>query len=287
VSDRPPPPPGQSADDIAVLLEHTQYRGIKNIGRGAMGAVYEIEHRLLRRRFALKVLHARLAIDRQYVDRMRVEAQSMARLSHPNLVEVVDFWTAADARPCIVMELLRGHTLAQELIERRKPPVSESVKIARQVLAALGAAHAEGVVHRDIKPENIFRTTTGAIKVLDFGVARVLPIEPRSPLAPLAIPTDTGTVVGSPRFLSPEGAAGRKVDHRADICSVGLVLYVMLAGRGPFDNLTQTVALAPSSFRHEVTPELDAVVMKAIEERPERRFQSAAEFSSALDQLGC
>ena len=250
-----------------------------------MGAVYEIEHRFLGRRFVMKVLHARFAGEPQFVDRMRVEAQSMARLHHPNVVDVADFWIAADGRPCIVMELLQGRTLAAELVRRRNLPVIETIPIIRQVLSALGAAHALGIVHRDIKPENIFLTTAGVVKVLDFGVARVLD-SAGSSLVPLALPTDTGTIVGSPRFLSPEGAAGRKVDTRADIYSVGLVAYVMLAGRGPFDSLKHTQLQSPSHFAgSEVTSELDAVVIQAIEQDPDARYQSADEFSAALDRF--
>lgn len=277
------PPPGQTADPIEGLLADTQYRHRKYIGRGGMGAVYEVEHRILGKRFVLKVLHARFAGEPQFIDRMRVEAQSMARLHHPNVVAVVDFWVAADGRPCIVMELLQGRTLAADLAERRKPPVAESVAIVRQVLSALGAAHAVGIVHRDIKPENIFLTTGGVVKVLDFGVARVLPAAADRPLAPLALPTDTGTVIGSPRFVSPEGAAGQKVDARADIYSVGLVIYVMLAGRGPYDSMKQAQVEPPSRFAGAgIAAELDAIVMKAIEHDPDARYQSATEFSAAL-----
>jgi len=280
------PPPGQSAEAIEALLAATPYRLCKYIGRGGMGAVHEVEHRFLGRRFVLKVLHGRFAGDPQFVDRMRVEAQSMARLHHPNVVDVVDFWTAVDGRPCIVMELLQGRTLAQELGRRRKPPVAETVGIVRQVLSALGAAHAVGIVHRDIKPENIFLTADSVVKVLDFGVARVLPASGNKSVVPLALPTDTGAIVGSPRFVSPEGAAGQKVDERADIYSVGLVTYVMLAGRGPFDSFAQTEVEPPSRFADPgVTRELDAVVMKAIEQQPDARYQTVAEFSKALDEF--
>jgi serine/threonine protein kinase len=279
-------PPGQSAEVIEALLASTQYRLCKYLGRGGMGAVYEVEHRFLGRRFVLKVLHARFAGEPQFVDRMRVEAQSMARLHHSNIVDVVDFWTAVDGRPCIVMELLQGRTLAQELAQRRKLPVGETVTIIRQVLYALGAAHEIGIVHRDVKPENIFLTNSGIVKVLDFGVARVLPAVANNSLMPLALPTDTGAIVGSPRFVSPEGAAGQKVDERADIYSVGLITYVMLAGRGPFDALRQAQLEPPSRFAgSDVSAGLDSIVIKAIAEHPDARYQTVAGFLSALDQF--
>ena len=251
-----------------------------------MGAVYEVEHRFLGRHFVLKVLHARFAGEPQFVDRMRVEAQSMARLHHSNVVDVVDFWIAVDGRPCIVMELLHGRTLAQELTERRKLPVRDAVTILRQVLFALDAAHKIRIVHRDIKPENIFLTNAGVAKVLDFGVARVLAAPSDHAPLPLAQPTDTGTIVGSPRFVSPEGAAGEKVDERADIYSAGLVAYVMLAGRGPFDGTQQAAVEPPSRFAGpDVPSELDTIVMKAIAEHPGARYQTVQDFLNALDQF--
>lgn len=279
---------GQTLDALERMLVATPYHLVRYIGRGGMGAVFEIEHRFLGRRFVLKVLHTRLADQPQFVDRMRIEAQSMAQLHHPNVVDVVDFWTAEDGRPCLVMELLKGKTLAQELGARRAIPWVESVGVTRQTLAALAAAHSVGIVHRDIKPENIFLHDQGAkvvVKVLDFGVARVLGEGPRGSILPLTIPTTTGTIVGSPRFVSPEGALGERVDHRADIYSVGLLLYLMLAGRGPFDSFAVGVPQPPSTLGAQVPVELDALVMRALEELPQSRFQSAAEFSDALAAL--
>jgi len=252
-----------------------------------MGAVFEVEHRFLGRRFVVKVLHARLADQPQFVDRMRVEAQAMAQLRHPNVVEVVDFWTADDGRPCVVMELLRGRTLAQALLARRKLPWAEAIDLTRQVLSALSAAHALGIIHRDIKPENLFlHDANGAVpvvKVLDFGVARVLS---EASVAPLAIPTDTGAIVGSPRFVSPEGAAGKRVDQRADIYSTGVVAYAMLAGRGPFDGFNHACAEPPSKFADPGVPSgLDAAILRAIEHDADARYQSARDFSEVLGSL--
>src|SRR5262245_12190435 len=138
------------AADLASLLAGTGYRAIARLGRGGMGEVFEVEHELLGRRFAAKVLHGRLAQDPSFAERMRVEAQAMARLRHPNIVEVTDFCVTADGRPCLIMERLRGTTLARELSERARLPVTECLALAEQILSALAAAHRLGVVHRDL-----------------------------------------------------------------------------------------------------------------------------------------
>lgn len=281
--------------DLSGLLAQTPYRAVARIGRGGMGDVFEVEHELLGRRFAAKVLRAELSGDPSFVERMRVEAQSLARLRHPNIVEVTDFCITSDGRPCLIMEHLRGTTLARELSDRGRLPLSECLLWAEQVLSALGSAHRFGVVHRDLKPENLFlhEPVNGArrLKVLDFGLARVLP--QASPLAPLptAIPTATGRLIGSPRFLSPEAITGQPVDARSDIYSFGLILYMLLTGHGPFDHLTIAETLShqpepPSRFRDEpAVRELDPIVLRALKKRPEDRFQDAGEFAAALTLL--
>ncbi len=266
-----------------------------------MGEVFLIEHPFLGRKFAMKVLYARFAADPRFVDRMRVEAQAAARLEHPNIVDVCDFWIAAD-RPCIVMELLEGATLAHELMVRGPFPVAEAVKYGCQLLAALTAAHDLGIVHRDLKPENLFlhraRHREPILKVLDFGVARVLP--DASNLAPLppVHPTTAGVVVGTPRYASPEGLRGAPVDHRADIFSSGLVLYSMLTKRGAYDHLSMnedplsfSIPLPSAYTVDPIPPELEQVVLKAIQWNIEERFQFASDFLYALqsiqDSLDC
>jgi serine/threonine-protein kinase len=263
-----------------------------------MGELIVAEHRELGREFVVKLLHQRLSGDLQLVDRVRVEAQSLGRLNHPNIVSVVGFGYAADGRPYIAMEYLRGRTLTEELAARRLT-AAESVAYARRILSALGAAHALGIVHRDVKPDNIMlaeRPEGTVLKVLDFGMALVLPGVSSGAPQPLSFPTDTGVVVGTPRFVSPEAARGEEVDARADLYSVGLVLFLMLAGRGPFDHLKGTDRLLsaqaasepdlPSKFAAEPLPaELDAAVRKALAKRPEDRYQSADEFERELERV--
>lgn len=287
--------PTTEAAELAGLLAGTGYRALARLGRGSMGEVFEVEHELLGRRFAAKVLHAQLSKEPSFLERMRVEAQSMARLRHPNIVEVTDFCVTPDGRPCLIMECLRGTTLAREMSVRRRLPAPECVWLAEQILSALGSAHRFGLVHRDLKPENLFLHQPPAgprrLKVLDFGLARVLP--QASTLAPLptAIPTGTGRLVGTPRYLSPEALMGKPADARADLYSLGLLLYIMLIGRGPFDHLTIEETLShqpepPSRFHDEVAVrELDPIVLRALKKQPEERFQDAPEFAAALGLL--
>src|SRR5262249_33271718 len=157
-----------------------------------------------------KVLHSRFADDALFVDRMRIEAQSLGRLQHPNIVQITGVGTTRDRRPFLIIEWLRGRSLADELEARGQIPPLEAIELSLQLLSALSAAHAIGLVHRDIKPDNLFLCVDGAgerkLKVLDFGIARVLPDAPAGAPDPLAIPTNTGFIVGTPRFVSPEGA---------------------------------------------------------------------------------
>jgi len=274
------------ADSVNPALVNTPYHATGFIRRGGMGEVYRVEHTFLGREFAMKVLYARYAKNPSVVDRMRLEAQATARLQHPNIVDVSDFWIASDGRPCIVMELLQGVTVARELLVRGPFSVNTAIDYTCQLLAALSAAHEFGVVHRDIKPENLFlheiQGQLRILKVLDFGVARVLP--EASELAPLRLAetTATGAIVGSPRYASPEGLRGERVDRRADVFSAGLVLYSMLTQRGAFDKMLTTDSPLsyeppPPSTRVDsyLSPKLDAIVLKAIRWDVDERYQSA------------
>lgn len=289
----------QATEQVRGLFYGTPYRLIRPLGEGGMGAVFLVEHVDLGRQCVAKVLHARLAGDANLIDRMRIEAQSLGRLHHPNIVQITGFGTTHDARPFLVMEWLRGHTLSDELEVRGQLPAREALELAAQMLAALSAAHAVGLVHRDIKPENLFlcEEPTGdrRLKVLDFGMARVLPDAPEGAPDPLVVPTGTGMVVGTPRYVSPEGAMGKRVDARADIYGAGLVLYNMLAGRGPFDHLHGDALLGAHALRQpeppshyakaRLPPSLDLAVQKALSKNPEHRFQSALDFRAELERI--
>ncbi|HEY5958432.1 MAG TPA: serine/threonine-protein kinase [Polyangiaceae bacterium] len=281
--------PPLSAGTIESLLEGTAYRPSALLGRGSMGEVWSVRHELIDREFALKVLHHRHLGNHQLIERIRLEARAMAALDHPNVVEVVDFWVSPDGRPCLIMEMLTGQRLDREILRRRRLPGPEVVRIGRQALSALAAAHGIGLVHRDIKPENLFlhesRGQMPALKLLDFGLARVLggAIAGRN-LQPLDL-TRTGTVLGSPRFMSPEALRGERVGPLGDIYSLGVVLYVCLLGlHSNFDMATLPVFHPPSKLGAiGCTPRLDTIVLRAVESDPCRRFPSATAFLTELE----
>ena len=278
----------------------TPYRARRRIGAGGMGEVYEVEHEIVGKLMVAKVLRAELSKDAATVDRMRVEAQALARLDHPNIVSVSDFRTTADGRPFFIMERLDGCTVGQRLRSRGPFSVEEAIAIVRQVLGALSAAHGLGLVHRDIKLDNVFlhRTQSGerVVKVLDFGVAKVLGGHQGRGPAPPSLPTEEGVIVGTPKYVSPEQVRGKGVDQRADIYGAGLMLYTLIAGRGPFDHLSGHKDLfiahlseepqPPSGHSEQPVPhELDAAILRALAKSPADRFQTAAAFSAALESI--
>ncbi len=279
---RLPVGPSTAAED---LVAGQPYRLLRRLGGGAMSAVYLVEHEVLLKQFALKVLYPFRAKDPSLLDRVRVEAQIIAGLRHPNVVDIVDFWFAGD-NPCLVLELLEGHTLARELSRSTRLPGPEAVDLACQALSGLAAAHRLGVVHRDVKPENLFLHAPPGfrrtLKVLDFGLARVLPGAPPAAPAPPVVPTDTGTVVGSLRFMSPEAGRGERLGPQSDLYSLAAVLYLMLTGRGPHDGGRERPSPPSRVSSVPIAHGLDAVVMRALEPRPEHRPRSADAFRAEL-----
>ena len=287
--------PGPS-DNLSALMAGTPYRAIARMAKGGMGDVLEVEHELLGRRFVAKLLHANLSADPGFLERVRVEAQSTARLRHPHIVDITDFCITAAGQPCLVMEKLHGRTLRREVAELGPLPVADCLQVVDELLSALAAAHRLGVVHRDIKPDNLFlHEAVGGcarrLKVLDFGLARVMPGAPAVAPLPSSVATATGRVVGSPGYVSPEALMGRVVDHRADLYAAGLILFFTLTGRGPFDHLSLEATLShaptpPSQLRDAPgVRELDGVLAKALKKVPEERYQSAVEFTSDLASL--
>jgi eukaryotic-like serine/threonine-protein kinase len=259
-----------------------RYRLLRRIGSGGMADVWLAEDSHLQRRVALKVLHRRFAQDREFVERFRREAEAAAGLSHPNIVAVFDRGDV-DGTYYIAMQLLEGRSL-KELIDQGLTP-EQAVALIRQVLEAAGFAHRHGVVHRDLKPQNVIVDNEGKATVTDFGIAR----------AGASEITQAGSVMGTPHYLSPEQAQGQAVTAVSDLYSIGVILYEALAGRVPFE-ADSAVAIAmkqvshtpqrPSTIAPAVTPALDAVVMRALEKDPGRRFQSAEAFIAALDAAG-
>jgi serine/threonine-protein kinase len=258
-----------------------RYRIIRRIGSGGMADVYEAEDTQLGRRVALKLLYRRFAEDAEFVERFRREASSAAGLSHPNVVQVFDRgeW---DGTYYIAMELLEGRNLKEIVRDHGALDPALAVDIVLQILKAARFAHRRGVVHRDIKPHNVIVDQEGRAKVTDFGIAR----------AGASDMTETGSIMGTAQYLSPEQAQGHPVDARSDLYSIGVVLYELLCGVPPFDaDSPVTIALkqvseeplAPRQRNPAVPPPLDAVTMRALRKDPAERFQDADAFIIALE----
>jgi eukaryotic-like serine/threonine-protein kinase len=257
-----------------------RYQVLAKVGGGGMAEVWLAEDSHLQRRVALKVLHGRFAQDREFVMRFQREAEAAAGLQHPNIVSVFDRgeWGGTYY---IAMQYIEGPTLKQ-LIDSGIT-LEQAVAVIRQVLQAAGYAHRQGIVHRDLKPQNVIVDPEGKAVVTDFGIAR----------AGVSEITQTGSVMGTPHYLSPEQAQGFDVTAVSDLYSIGVMLYEALTGRVPFEG-ESAVAVAmkqvsqmpqrPSSIQPRVSPALDAVVMRALEKDPGQRFQSADAFIAALDQ---
>jgi len=267
-----------------------RFRVGRLLGAGGMGAVYEATRQDLgQMRVAVKVLHATLAADETLLARFRREAETVGAINHPNIVRILDFQAQEGEPAFLVMELLDGVSLRQELVRQQLFSQARTVFIASQILAALAAVHRAQVIHRDIKPENIVLTSISGlsdiVKVLDFGVAKVLNAAPGDTL------TQAGTVLGTPTYMAPEHARGATIDIRSDLYSVGAIMYEALAGRAPFagDNynallfaIQQGTPTPLDDLRPDVDPELVSVVTRAMATDANLRFQTAEEMAQAL-----
>jgi serine/threonine protein kinase len=258
-----------------------KYEIVKPLGRGAMGMVYVARDPVLERDVAVKVMVAGIADDPNARQRFEREAKAVARMMHQNVVTVHDMGYHADGSPYIAMELLRGRDLLRAM--REPPPMERARKldIILEVLVGLAHAHGSGIVHRDIKPANIFLTSDGVVKIMDFGVARLT----------AGSMTETGNVIGTADYMSPEQVRGDKVDGRSDLFSVGCVLYEMLTGRRPFQSETLMTIFYKITHDQpdwtaipagEGAEELRGVLEKALAKDFEARFQTADEFALAL-----
>ncbi|HEY4238934.1 MAG TPA: serine/threonine-protein kinase [Kofleriaceae bacterium] len=279
------------------MVEGTQvgaYTVVQRIGEGGMGAVYLAEHTALRRRAAIKILHAEYSHRADVVARFFNEARAATAIDDPGIVQIFDFGQHTDGTVYLVMELLNGESLEQRLRRERALPISDVLRFVRQAASTLGAAHARGIVHRDLKPENLYAVRDPEVpggeraKILDFGIAKLGGSLGEGK-------TNTQAVLGTPAFMSPEQCRGAgQVDHRSDLYSLGCVLYALLTGRPPFDaeGAGEIIAMhlrelpmPPSVLRGGVPPELDSIVMRCLAKDPAHRFQTAAELAMALDAL--
>jgi beta-lactam-binding protein with PASTA domain len=258
-----------------------RYRIVRRIGSGGMADVYCAEDGHLGRQVAIKVLHRRFAQDQEFVERFRREAKSAAGLNHPNVVGVFDRGEH-EGTYYIAMELLTGRTLKDIVTAEAPLPQERVIDVGTQILEAAGFAHRHGVIHRDFKPHNVIVDEHGHAKVTDFGIAR----------AGASEMTETGSIMGTAQYLSPEQAQGHAVTATSDIYSIGVMLYEMLAGRLPFEG-DSAVAVALkhlseqpppiSHWRPDVHPALEAVVMAALAKDPAQRWQSAEDLAAALE----
>lgn len=253
----------------------------ERIGEGGMAVVYRAQDQRLRREVAVKVLREPYASDPEFVRRFRQEAHAAASLSHPHVAAVYDVGSDGDV-DYIVMELLPGRTLRDVLREQGPLPLERAVEIAIQVARALQHAHERGLIHRDIKPQNILFTPDEQVKVADFGIARAFGGSSA---------TETGTILGSVHYMSPEQVAGEPVGPPSDIYSLGVVLYEMLTGQRPYEGASpleiaqkhlQGSFTPPHQVRPEIPPALAAIVQKAMARLPSHRFASAREMEQAL-----
>jgi serine/threonine-protein kinase len=288
---------GDPNDPLIGTVVAGRYRVERPLGEGGMGQVYLAEHEAIQKKIALKVLRPEYAMKGDIVTRFQQEAISASRIKHPNVLDVFDFGRIETGAFYLAMEFLEGHDLAQEITRSHVIDPERGLRFAQQIVKALGAAHAKGVVHRDMKPENVFlqRTTDGdeLVKIVDFGIAQLRTNEEAASEAKPRRLTRTGMIFGTPEYMSPEQAGGKHADQRADVYAVGIILYEMFTGAVPFTGDTFLGVLAkhmnePTPAMSAVYPELaiskelQAVILRALEKDPAARFQTMPEFSQAL-----
>ena len=273
-----------------------RYEILSQLGAGGMGEVYRARDPQMNRDVAIKILPDEFSTNAERLHRFELEVQATGKLNHPNILVVYNV-ESLNGTPYVVCELLEGETLRERL--RAGPLASrKALEYALQIANGLAAAHAKGVVHRDLKPDNIFITDAGFVKILDFGLAKlVTPLgdpEDQTDVATRKVQTDPGAVMGTVGYMAPEQVHGRSVDHRADIFSFGAVFYEMLSGRRAFhgdsaiETLNAILKQDPedlTSTNPNIAPALERVVLHCLEKKPERRFQSANDVAFALDSL--
>jgi serine/threonine protein kinase len=273
------------------------YHVIEKLGGGGMGVVYRAEDLKLKREVALKFLPKSVSRDRSAVERFEREAEAAAAINHPNICTVYDIGEF-EGSPYLAMEFLKGETLKYR-ITGKPVPLSTLLDWSIQITDGLAAAHARGIIHRDLKPANLFITDGGQVKILDFGLAKLL-LQKKSALAApsdrtVAVSqTDTGSTIGTPAYMPPEQLLGGQVDARSDLFSLGVVLYEMATGRRPFDESSATT-LVTSILRDtpepavqanpEVPAELGHIISKALEKDPDARYLSAADLRGDFKRL--
>ena len=274
-----------SLDSLAAGSRLGSYLIMSKVGEGGMGAVYKAHDTVLNRTVALKVLSPQLFRNREFLERFRIEAQAQARLNGPNIVTLYSMFDVPNSL-VLVLEYIEGQTLSQRLQNEGHLSVAATVWVFEQTLLGVDRAHRMGIVHRDLKSSNIFITSNREVKLMDFGVAKIMNNDG---------PTQVGSVIGTLRYISPEQINGQDADFRSDIYSLGITLYEAVTGTIPFNKKTEYEYMnahlhdappLPTSLNASIPKELEGVILKAIAKDPNDRFQSAREFRNALLTLG-
>jgi serine/threonine protein kinase/Tol biopolymer transport system component len=279
---------------IAAGTRLDAYEILSLLGTGGMGEVYRARDSALKREVAIKVLPSFVSRDPDRLARFEQEAQAAAALNHPNILAVYQFGTF-DGSPYLVSELLDGSTLRQ-VLQRGPLPVRKAIDYGIQIAHGLAAAHEKGIVHRDLKPENLFVTKDGHVKILDFGLAKLMHREPDpdSMAATVTHETNPGMVMGTAGYMSPEQVRGDAIDYRTDIFAFGAILYEMLSGKRAFQRSTSAETMTAilnddpptiSQTGANMPPALQRVVHRCLEKNPEQRFHSASDLAFALEAL--
>jgi eukaryotic-like serine/threonine-protein kinase len=285
-----------TGDPIVIGLRLNNYEIASVIGEGGMGTVYLARHTFTGRKAAVKLLHSQLTQDQVLVARFMNEARATAAIGHPNIIDIIDVGFLPDGRtPYLMMEFLEGESLGKRLQRDRPLPIDEAIGIACQTASALSAAHACDIVHRDLKPDNLFLVPDPSmqplrlrVKVLDFGIAKL-----RGELSAGSVKTRTGTIMGTPLYMSPEQCRGfaQNIDNRTDIYTLGIILYEMVCGSPPFvseglgDLLVMHIGNQPApprTLNADVPGAVEAAIMRALAKDPDQRFASMADFQEAL-----
>ncbi|MFO8073118.1 MAG: serine/threonine-protein kinase [Polyangia bacterium] len=284
----------KTEDPLVGTTVDGRYQVEKKLGEGGMGVVYLATHAMIGNRCALKVLRGELSGEGEVAERFIQEARAAAAIGNDHIVQITDFGQLPDGAAYFVMEFLDGEELQKVIEERQKLSIEQVLDIMIQACEALGAAHSSDIIHRDLKPENISLIKKGDsdsfVKVLDFGIAKVAAGEEGKRL------TKTGMIFGTPQYMSPEQAAGTGVDARTDIYSLGIIMYEMLSGHVPFEADTFMGVLTKHLYEEPIPPRrlvppveidanVEAVLLKAIAKKPEKRYQSMADFRDDLKAL--
>jgi serine/threonine protein kinase len=286
-------------DPLVGQIVERRYRIEERIGRGGMGTVYRATHTELNRPFAIKLIRTELVSDPVAVRRFKREALALGAISHPNAVNVTDCGVTDEGVAFLIMEYLDGASMRLEIAHHAPFALSHAVMLMNQICAAVTAAHRVGVVHRDLKPENIvvLETDAGEVaKVLDFGIARLKSMDTKTGRL-----TASGFAVGTPRYMSPEACDGEEQTTASDVYSLGVILFEMLTGRAPFmiepgqsefelaARHISEPAPPPSRYNHDLTPEIDGVLARALAKAPAARFETpndlAWEFEAAVSSM--